>query len=448
MKKKRKILMIISIIILTICIIPNNVFAEEEKPELKWEKEDIKTDTSYTGTEILCGTDNGYIAVDSNGEIARYNADGEKVNVITVTTDEILYAIIDGDNLVFISGDENYSVYLNKYNLDGNLIYQKEFNGVELVNGNNEYYAITQGDGEGDFISMLDKDGNIIKSVDIGSYFYSFIYDKNSQSIIVLGEETIFKLDANLNILEFKDNAYSKIKIVDDGYILWLEGSNNALAKLNKNFEIVWEINNLSIRINDIAEIEDGYILVGNDNTIQISALLTPKLVKINADGNVLYEETYDKYIPADFYKIITLNNNDYIIYTPVGGNFYSQYSGSVILKYGYKDYNITANIKGEGTIDVSETAKEGDKVTFKVTLANNYELKSIKVVTVSGKVIEVTDNSFIMPDEDVIIEGEFVKTLTSNPETGNIIMLITGIVVILILGTVITLYYKKKNRT
>ena len=52
------------------------------------------------------------------------------------------------------------------------------------------------------------------------------------------------------------------------------------------------------------------------------------------------------------------------------------------------------------------------------------------------------------MPDEDVIIEGEFVKALTSNPETGNIIMIITGISLILILGTVITLYYKKKNRT
>ena len=174
-------------------------------------------------------------------------------------------------------------------------------------------------------------------------------------------------------------------------------------------------------------------------------------MIKFDKNGSLLYEEEYpSEYKGYNYYyfsKIITLNNDDYIVQVELGKS-YNEYYGRAILKYGYKDYNITTNIKGDGTIDVNETAKEGEKVTFKVNPSNNYELKSIKVVTASGKVIEVTDNSFIMPDEDVIIEGEFVKTLTENPKTGNIIMLITGISLILILGTVITLYYKKKNRT
>ena len=440
------------IILITMILFPNNVFAKEEKPELKWEKEDIKTDVNYTGTKILCGTGNGYIAVDSNGEIAQYNADGDKVNVITVTSDEIFSAIIDGDNLVFISVNEkDYLIYLNKYTLDGNLIYQKDitiYNGINIVNGNDGYYIYSDSN-----IFKFDKDGNYINLIESGSVD-DLVYDKNKNEIIVLFDvSSIGVLDENLENLELKENIlsnpYDKIKIVDDGYILWLEGSNNALAKLNKNFEIVWEINNLSIIINDIEEVEDGYILVGSD-PIVASNRKTPKLVKINADGNVLYEETYDKYTQADFDKIITLNNNDYIIHTQVGGNVYAQYSGSVILKYGYKDYNITTNIKGGGVIDSTlDTAKEGDKVTFNATPKDGYELKSIKVVTVSGKVIEVTDNSFIMPDEDVIIEGEFVRTLIENPKTGNIIMIIIGIGVILILGTITTIYYKiKKDRT
>ena len=190
--------------------------------------------------------------------------------------------------------------------------------------------------------------------------------------------------------------------------------------------------------ITEISKVEDGYILLGSDSL--------PSILKIDRNGNIIYEEIYDKYQEGlDVTKIVILENNDYIVQVDIGKN-YSEYYGTVILKYGYKDYNITTNIKGEGTIDVNETAKEGEKVTFKINPSNNCELKSIKVVTVSGKVIEVTDNSFIMPDEAVIIEGEFVKTLTSNPETGNIIMLITGISLILILGTIITIYYKKKK--
>ena len=446
MKKKRKLLMIISIIILTICIIPNNVIAEEKKPDLIWEKEDIKTDFNYTGTKILCGTGNGYIAVDSNGEIARYNADGEKVNVIVTNTSNVNSAIIDGDNLVFTSSDG----YLKKYKLDGTLVYQKEINNmITIVNGNDGYY-IQLGYNK---ISKYDKDGNFIKSKDFGGDFDNFIYVENANKIVVLDGLNIIVLDGDLNLIEEKEDVFSFsshnsfIRKIDDGYIRFDVGEPLSLMKLNENFEIVWE-KEVSLDMSSLSDIDvlaDGYILVGGNDE-------GANLIKLDKDGNILYEESYDNgYKRLSFDKIVMLDNSDYIIHCNVGaGSAYTEYNGSVILKYGYKDYNITTNIKGGGVIDSTlDTAKEGDKVTFNATPKDGYELKSIKVVTVSGKVIEVTDNSFIMPDEDVVIEGEFVKTLTENPKTGNIIMIIIGIGVILILGTITTIYYKiKKDRT
>ena len=441
MKKKRKLLIIISIIILTICIMPNNVFAKEEKPELKWEKEDIKAQYDYGGMKILCAIDNGYVALDSNGEIARFNADGEKENIIVSNVNNVIYAIIDGDYLVFSSsGDNTYNNdYLNKYTLDGTFIYKKEipnhYNADKIINTNNNYYILDY-----KYIIKLDKEGNFSNELFFNTICNDFIYNDSRNELIAIDNNNIvYKLDTDLNILAKKEIAnddynLDHIKEVDNGYFVF--GYQN-IIKIDYNFEFISE-KTFPMYITEISKVEDGYILLGSDSL--------PSILKIDRNGNIIYEEIYDKYQEGlDVTKIVILENNDYIVQVDIGKN-YSEYYGTVILKYGYKDYNITTNIKGEGTIDVNETAKEGEKVTFKINPSNNCELKSIKVVTVSGKVIEVTDNSFIMPDEAVIIEGEFVKTLTSNPETGNIIMLITGISLILILGTIITLYYKKKK--
>ena len=258
-------------------------------------------------------------------------------------------------------------------------------------------------------------------------------------------------MDQDFNIINKKeltnlDAIASKIISIEDGYllmanqVLW-----DAFAKLDKNGNLIWQNAEIGT-ITDAVETSDGYIVVGYTGTLSGAY---PLLIKFDKEGNVIYKEDFETFENYNYYvlnKIILLNNGDYIVKGSIAPNGYTIIYGSIILKYGYKDYNITTNIKGEGTIDINETAKEGDKVTFKINPSNNCELKSIKVVTVSGKVIEVTDNSFIMPDEAVIREGEFVKTLTSNPETGNIIMLITGISLILILGTIITIYYKKKK--
>ena len=167
-------------------------------------------------------------------------------------------------------------------------------------------------------------------------------------------------------------------------------------------------------------------------------------MYKLNYRNDFL-SSNYDNNYP--FEKIIVLGDDDFIVYANVGYASYNDYYGSIIIRYSYKDYKITTNIKGKGTIDINNIAKEGETVTYSITPEEGYQFKNIKVMTQSGKVIETTDNSFIMPDEDVAIEVEFVEVLMENPKTGNIIMIITGILLITILGTIVVLYYKKKHK-
>ena len=453
----KRINKLVLIILITIILLPNNVFAKEEKPELKWKQKDFRSDTNYRGLEILCDANDGYITINNLGEIAKYDYDGKKVKTI-VSECYAIYAIIDdGDLLIY-----DYQNTLYKYSQSGELIFEKKVDvatDAELIgiskSSSNYYLGYSYYDSNWEahnFIIKTDKNGNYINRYDFNDInINSFIYDNDRIVILANSGKYLIIMDQDFNIINKKeltnlDAIASKIISIEDGYllmanqVLW-----DAFAKLDKNGNLIWQNAEIGT-ITDAVETSDGYIVVGYTGTLSGAY---PLLIKFDKEGNVIYKEDFETFENYNYYvlnKIILLNNGDYIVKGSIAPNGYTIIYGSIILKYGYKDYNITTNIKGEGTIEINEIAKEGDKVTFKVNSSNNYELKSIKVVTVSGKVIEVTDNSFIMPDEDIIIEGEFVKTLTTNPKTGNIIMLITGIIVILILGTIITIYYKKKK--
>ena len=68
-----------------------------------------------------------------------------------------------------------------------------------------------------------------------------------------------------------------------------------------------------------------------------------------------------------------------------------------------------TVEGNGEVTASVSEAA-EGTEVTLTVTPGEGYRLKELTVTTGSNETVEVTDNKFIMPDEDVTVSATFAK--------------------------------------
>ena len=96
--------------------------------------------------------------------------------------------------------------------------------------------------------------------------------------------------------------------------------------------------------------------------------------------------------------------------------------------------YKIESRTDGHGSIEVINRAFGGDSITFKVMNNKGYILQSVTITTESGKRItfnreDIQDNkdgtytiknSFIMPEENIVIEGKFYSDLT-NPNTKNI---------------------------
>ena len=73
------------------------------------------------------------------------------------------------------------------------------------------------------------------------------------------------------------------------------------------------------------------------------------------------------------------------------------------------KRYNISIEDSQYGKIEIKDsTAISGQKVSIVVTPDEGYELDTLIVKDTNGNVIEVKDNTFNMPESDVIIIAAF----------------------------------------
>ncbi len=114
-----------------------------------------------------------------------------------------------------------------------------------------------------------------------------------------------------------------------------------------------------------------------------------------------------------------------------------------IVVKYSIV-YNILSTNDGNGNVEITKNAKAGDKVTYKVTPNEGFEIDSIIVTDSKGNVVEVADNTFVMPYGDVNIDVKF-KKIVSNPNT---ISISVGVVlVIVLLGAFVTYINDKKLR-
>lgn len=82
-----------------------------------------------------------------------------------------------------------------------------------------------------------------------------------------------------------------------------------------------------------------------------------------------------------------------------------------------YQNHNVTvaSGITG-GTVSVSPTsAKFGDTVTITHSPEEGYVCKSVSAETTDGKSLDLTNSTFTMPDQDVIVSATFEVTQTRN---------------------------------
>lgn len=98
-----------------------------------------------------------------------------------------------------------------------------------------------------------------------------------------------------------------------------------------------------------------------------------------------------------------------------------------------YLPLNIVTKVDGNGKVEVINTARDGESISFKVTPEDGYVLGVIKVFDAEGNVLKFTSNTFTMPSADVTIEATFIP---ENPNTSDLKVIALSLV--LIVGSII----------
>ena len=341
--------------------------------------------------------------------------------------------------------------------------------------------------------TLTEDDIYFISSSNINEYMFSYIKFmtvKNNYVNILLGDYILqYDLDLeNMNILESDDSKIEEYfpKIYKLGYFsAELYDSNNnyqvyftdqpcpkalfsncspKLVFLNNNDSILWSKDILnydeegnSIDVNDV-KIVDEYVVVlestrNNENHFS-------KIVIYNFNGEIIQEINnkndilYEDILPTSLgFKVLKINNAsnhcdfNFNIQEPYSINAVHVQAGPCQIiqseEFYYLYYLVDSKVTGNGKIEVSNKAKAGEQVSFKTQADPNYTVKNVTVKDINGNIVNVNNGSFTMPEEDVIIEAEFV--ILNNPYTKGGLIALIGIILISI-GSYLLIRRQKLN--
>ncbi len=340
---------------------------------------------------------------------------------------EFIYTGYYNDKIILLLYDSFIDeYYFYSLDIDGKIESQKTgpmdiINGPYIINNDNTIYITTD-----DKIIEFSKDkGDIIK-ID-----YTEFRDY---------------LDSIAGVTKFKDGIllYGSYK----GYMAleYYDIKNN--KHHFKQFDEEGEINSVSIDNKDNLYIAAQYI---DDNTL--GKAYFAKYTYNSSDFQKVYETFYennelDNNVCTFIDTLVFKNNKLAIVGNTLTNNGY--YAGKDFLVFydGNKNYKIDKVIKGNGNLDVVESEEEDNEVKYQVKPGFGYKLISLKIVTESGKEIEVSDDySFIMPDENITITAVF-EPIISNPVTGNnILKILLELIISISVVYLITNILKKKNK-
>ena len=409
------------------------------------------------------GKVDGYIAVSNLGStillikydlnleiIAKNTYDGGEVSVYDVGYSYDENGNVDG--YIFLGDVFSFSTYsvdalAFKYDLELNNIWKSSvastyadgYSGVvpSYKDGKIDGYIFTgytYDNVETEFVQKIDLKGNVVwtKNILLKESRYSvtdvtLAYENNEPvGLIVVAKSSNISMDTEYGVIA---------RISFDGE---LEKLHDVITLVNSGFEQI--IPNM-----DENGVIDGYIIAGYiDFKTYKDDAKSLLMLEIN---NYLDVEWYNIEDGFRYYKELMYSYNENGL---IDGLFTVTCPGlgldesELAIKYRFKEYKITTNAVHGDVSSSLEIAKEGEMVTFKTTGEDNYKLLSIKVTTASGKVIEVIDNSFVMPDEDVNIEVVYELIETDNPETFD------GLIIILILGfclSIVGIIFLRNNK-
>lgn len=434
-------------------------------------------------------------------EIFKYDWETTKHNYYEediLFTDNIAY---QNGFITSILDSEDFASNLTMYDPDGTIIKTNIINNyaiITLKNVNNNIYALAMNDtGTIELLKIkddltLDKHLNIeIEIIDypdpiLGVTIYDLLginsIKEDEKNIYVLVEEFIVKVSKDMNSFETIDPTQEDIATYFPEYE---EIVLNPITNLKQYISVIENKKQLIYTGFDVEECPPKSVECIND----IDAI-----IRLDEDNKTLWEKEYpdylfvynpqvvNKYIVAVGVKkveddtqkeIIILDMNGNIVQTIVnddpfiitGGNYNfmvnnvdesSEYCPIAphsstrtapeikCYKHWQKVYyiplNISTKVEGKGKIEVVNSARNGEEVTFKITPEEGYVLGVVKVTDADGNVLTFTSNTFTMPSSDVTIEATFVL---ENPNTADIKIILLSIV--LIVGSVIGFINFKK---
>lgn len=171
------------------------------------------------------------------------------------------------------------------------------------------------------------------------------------------------------------------------------------------------------------------------------------EIIILDMNGNIVQTIVNDDpfIITGGNYNFMVNNVDESSEYCPIAPHSSTRTAPAIkCYKHWQKVYyiplNISTKVEGKGKIEVVNSARNGEEVTFKITPEEGYVLGVVKVTDSDGNVLTFTSNTFTMPSSNVTIEATFVL---ENPNTADIKIILLSIV--LIVGSVIGFINFKK---
>ena len=384
------------------------------------------------------------------------------INYIVLIVICILPVMVDAKANFEFDADYRSLIFLNKekglssfYNIEiGN---PTSSGSVKWFDSNNEFVK--------DDVLYVDEDQAILNNKNYVEYFKLLLpldgncipfvdYDSNKMYCVNYLEELYRVFDFNdLSMKEvyFDDDLLLTKNTLGIRYELYDNLTNknlsiNYIRETNGYFVVYYKDSNydyyISLYDNEFNEIlkfnvfhaYDVFIYV-HDNLIYV--METPKMIDLyKLDGtkletlNISYESIdefyHDEWCTAiDVFDIEIINNDLYLVYLPSEDGCRKRINFSDVNEFAkitqgplpftlkYKiDFDVETVSSSNGEFTYEEVVSDDGKsyVDLKVTPKDGYSVEEIIVTDINGNRIEVTNNRFLKPLNDVKVEVKYVK--------------------------------------
>ena len=411
----KKILYLL-LLIISFCII-NTVYAASISETIELDKT-----LNLNSINYIHGVGSNYIIIeeDNNSLVTIYNENDEQLVQKQIPNLKKAKIIEYNERLLLVGLAGNA---LRVIDIDSNLIINKQEETTILINANYD-------------LNLFSYDNKIF-----------IIQTKNNN----LADTKVFEVDNELNITENSfssyDSTYLKNILKNDYYLLL------------HNDEIIEE---KTYHYNDSTYTLEKNLLVGNNDNQAILKILD------NDNNEILLKEyDFDMFIniavinkkililakKAETYQLVELSiDGEAIDQMPLTGNDLKMLkTGDKLLIVSVSEqtnidvYKYLCDIEVEesvlGTIKVQNSSEPYKTVTIEAIPNSGYVLDSLTIIDSENNVIETVNNSFTMPNNNVVVMANYKQTV-NNPETMDLILFF--IIALIITFFIMNRSYKK----